>query len=367
MIINFYLYHSYYYNSNNKNAYHYFYNYYYNYYYHYYYYFLNNINLKLFLKERVEKNEEGIKDEIDEQNDEEREEEREEESEEENKEKNKEESEEKNKEKNKENIEEKNKEKNKEKSEEKNKEKNKKEIDKQNKNLSQKEKIKYLTISLDEYINKLINSKKGLYNAGGSCYMASIIQILIHSKVFLEEFLKLKNNNRNSLTYLFGNFIKEIANSSYNKKEISYFAKDYNKINYKFNGEKGNNPMTFFNEFIKKLGEENNGNILNIFSGKKKISFKGIPDSDYEEDFIFNLVNLDSKKPNIKEALEEGKQLEGDDNIYIWEEIFEKPKILIINLEVDKIKYKIEEEIDVGGAKYNLKAYNRYTNYHSIA
>ena len=363
MIIDFYLYYSYYYNSNNKNAYHYFYNYYYNYYYHYYYYFLNNINLKLFLKERVEKNEEGIKDEIDEQNDEEREEEREEE----NKEKKKEKSEEKNKEKDKENIEEKNKEKNKEKSEEKNKEKNIMEIDKQNKNLSQKEKIKYLTISLDEYIHKLINSKIGLYNAGGSCYMASIIQILIHSKVFLEEFLKLKNNNKNSLTYLFGNFIKKIANSSSNNIEISYFAKEYNKINNKFNGEKGNNPMTFFNEFIKKLGEENKGKILNIFSGKKKIYFGQIPDSDYEEDFIFNLVNLDKDRYNIKKALEDVKQLEGNDTYCIWEEIIEKPKILIINLEVDKIKYKIEEEIDVGGAKYNLKAINRYTNYHSIA
>ena len=216
-------------------------------------------------------------------------------------------------------------------------------------------------------INQLINSKIGLYNAGGSCYMASIIQILIHSKVFLEEFLKIKNNNRNSLTYLFGNFIKEISNSSFDKIEISKFAKEYNKINNKFNGYKGNNPMTFFNEFIKKLGEENNENILKIYSGKKKISFKGIPESDYEEDFIFNLVNLDQERKNIKDALEDPKQLEDDDNIYIWEEITEKPKILIINLEGDKIRYKIEEKIYVGRAKYNLKAINRYTNYHSIA
>ena len=216
-------------------------------------------------------------------------------------------------------------------------------------------------------INKLINSKIGLYNAGGSCYMASIIQILIHSKLFLEEFLKLKNNNRNSLTYLFGNFIKKIANSYFNKIEIFDFAKEYNKINNKFNGQKGNNPMTFFNEFIKKLEEENDEKITKIYSGKKKISFVGMPDSDYEENFIFNLVNLDKERRNIKAALEEVKQLEGDDNIYILEEIIEKPKILIINLEVDKIKYNIEEEIDVGDTKYNLKAINRYTNYHSIA
>ena len=328
MLINLGFYHLYYYYSNNNNLYNYYYNYYnyyyysnnsynyyYNYYYYYYYYFLNKRKLNLFLKGRVEKR----------------------------------------------------KEKREEKNEEKREEKNEEKIDELNKNLSKKEKIKYLIINLDEYINKLINSKIGLYNAGGSCYMASIIQILIHSKVFLEEFLKIKNNNRNSLTYLFGNFIKEISNSSFDKIEISKFAEEYNKINNKFNGYKGNNPMTFFNEFIKKLGEENNENILKIYSRKKKISFKGIPESDYEEDFIFNLVNLDQERKNIKDALEEPKQLEDDDNIYIWEEITEKPKILIINLEGDKIRYKIEEKIYVGRAKYNLKAINRYTNYHSIA
>ena len=197
--------------------------------------------------------------------------------------------------------------------------------------------------------------------------MASIIQILIHSKVFLEEFFKLKFNNVYSLTFLFSKFIKDIANSSANKFEILNFANEYNKINNKFNGYKGNNPMTFFNEFIKKLGEENNENIVKIYSGKKKISFEGMPDLDYEEDFIFNLVNIDENNRNIKEALEEVKQLEGDDNIYITEEIEEKPKILIINLEVENIKYKLEEEIDVGGTKYNLNAINKYTNYHSVA
>ena len=34
-------------------------------------------------------------------------------------------------------------------------------------------------------IEDLSKSQIGFYNAGGSCYMASIIQILIHSKIFL--------------------------------------------------------------------------------------------------------------------------------------------------------------------------------------
>jgi hypothetical protein len=54
--------------------------------------------------------------------------------------------------------------------------------------------------------------------------MESIIHIFIYSKIFLEEFLKIKNNNRKSLTYLFNNFIKEIAkatllNNDENNKE----------------------------------------------------------------------------------------------------------------------------------------------------
>jgi hypothetical protein len=56
-------------------------------------------------------------------------------------------------------------------------------------------------------------------------------KILIHSKVFLEELLKIKINHRKSLTYLFDNFIKEITNSSSNKIEIFNFAQEYNKIN----------------------------------------------------------------------------------------------------------------------------------------
>jgi hypothetical protein len=93
-------------------------------------------------------------------------------------------------------------------------------------------------------------------------------KILIHSKVFLEELLKIKINHRKSLTYLFNNFIKEIANLSSNKIEIFNFAQEYN------------NPMTFFNEFIKQLRKENNRNI------GKKASFEGMLGLNYEEDFF---------------------------------------------------------------------------------
>ena len=42
---------------------------------------------------------------------------------------------------------------------------------------------------------KLYKSKIGLFNAGGSCYMSSIIQILIHLEKFLDYFKKSKESS----------------------------------------------------------------------------------------------------------------------------------------------------------------------------
>jgi hypothetical protein len=42
--------------------------------------------------------------------------------------------------------------------------------------------------------------------------------------------------------------------------EFKFFSSEYNKINNKFRGDKGNNPMIFFTEFIKKLNDKTNDN-----------------------------------------------------------------------------------------------------------
>lgn len=217
--------------------------------------------------------------------------------------------------------------------------------------------------------NKLLDSKIGLYNAGGSCYMASIIQILIHSKLFLDQFLKIKNDSMYSLSSKFFNFIEKIANSV-DSIGIKNFSKEYNEINNKFSGDKGNNPLTFFNEFIKKLSEETNENILKLYMGKRYIKFKGMSNLNFEEDFTFILVVLNKRlgNDNIQEKLLEEKAFENDKNLKCIEEISVKPDILIINLEFDDyIEYKIEYWIQVDDISYNLKAINRYTDYHSIA
>ena len=196
--------------------------------------------------------------------------------------------------------------------------------------------------------------------------MASIIQILIHLKLFLEQFYKSYNCNTNSLYIIFLNFIDKISNSN-NAIDIKDFADKYNQINHKFAGDKGNNPMTFLIEFIKKLSEETNENILNLFSGKKYIKFEGMSDLNYEEDFIILLTTLNENKYLLYDSIYEEKEFEDDENLKIVEEIKVKPEILVINLEIEDIEYNFEEKIIIDGNKYFLKAINRYTNFHSTA
>ena len=217
-------------------------------------------------------------------------------------------------------------------------------------------------------IKQLLESKIGLYNAGGSCYMASIIQILIHLKQFLNIFLRETYKKNKPLSYLFYNFIEKLSKYDNHSIEIKYFANEYNKINYKFSGKHGNNPMSFFTEFIQQLNEENKENdILKLFMGKKYINFEGNEDLNYEEDFIFFLATLDEKNYTLKEFMYRDIEFEGDDTTKFNEKIIVKPEILIINLEIEDINYEFEETIFLDDDRYDLKAINRYTDFHSTA
>lgn len=223
-----------------------------------------------------------------------------------------------------------------------------------------------MTDSLNR-LTYLLNSKIGLYNAGGSCYMASIIQILIHLEKFLNIFLRKEPCNTSSLSYIFYNFINEIA-SSKSPIEIKEFSSKYSKINPKFSGRYGNNPMTFFTEFITQLNKENNNNdILKLFKGQKEIIFEGMDELNYNEDFLFYLVSLNENIYSIYDAIDDIKELEGDDQLKFKEKIIVEPEILIFNVEINNIGYNFEEILYINNSKYNLKAINRYTDFHSTA
>lgn len=209
----------------------------------------------------------------------------------------------------------------------------------------------------------IYESQIGFYNEGASCYMASIIQILIHLKSFIEIFKKKEITKNKNLSNILNDLIDKI-NKAQKSIKISEFSNNYNKINHKFRGDIGNNPMTFFTEFIKRLDEENN-DILKLFNGKNLTQFHGLDDMDYEEDFIFYMITLDKNYRNIYTAMHKEKEMEDDENIKITEKIIIKPEIFIINLEVDDIEYEFEEEIKIDNIIYGLKAINEYNNYHS--
>lgn len=210
-------------------------------------------------------------------------------------------------------------------------------------------------------ISLITNSKVGFYNAGGSCYMASIIQILIHLRSFIEIFLRKKQ--KNNVYKIFYNLLLQIINSK-GPIEITEFSNEYNKINEMYSGSKGNNPMTFFDEFIKQLDKENN-DIVNLFNGKNLIQFNGSDEENYEENFIFFMVCLDSNYRNIDQAIHMEKEVEDEQNIKISSKIILKPKIFVINLEVDNLEYYFEQYIQIDGIKYELKAINEYNDFHS--
>lgn len=183
-------------------------------------------------------------------------------------------------------------------------------------------------------------------------------------KIFRRFFDKSSNNK---FSKIFLKFIKKIAETDDDEIEIKSLADEYNKINNKFNGEEGNNPMTFFTEFIKELAKDNK-DIKNLFMGEKSVKFKDC-DEDYKEQFLFFLVILDENNKDIttfinKKTCEDEKKKE---NPISEEKIVKTPDILIINLEIENLKYEGEKDILVENDSYKLVAVNKYTDHHSIS
>ena len=233
--------------------------------------------------------------------------------------------------------------------------------------------------------DKIIKSKIGLNNAGESCYMASIIQILIHLEKFLDSLEK--NYTKNQLYPEFYKFLKKLDVKkpktcyNYNYIEIQDIANVYHSINHKFKGTEGNNPMTFFNEFISDLNKK----ILSLFEGKKVVQLIGNNENNKiiettEENFIFYLITLDNNNKDIHSYfannLNSAKEFENEKDEKIIEQITKFPEILVINLELEIDDYKPEEIICIQKKDennqedlvvYNLKAINKYSDAHSIA
>ena len=224
-------------------------------------------------------------------------------------------------------------------------------------------------IKNNNYIELLINSFIGLKNLGGTCTISSILQILIHTKCFLKEFLNLPLYP-NTITYLLYKFFINIIQSQNIIDDFYSFCKELQKEIKVIN----NDPMYFCSKLLEKIEDENTGKIIHLFSGIKKIEFQNLQDYNSEENFLFYVIHISNDRPEIKDSLFQTKQIDLMDNVkelVIQKEFLVKePQIFMINIEKDEncqkeFYYYIPNFLTLNNSNYILYAINKYDNVHS--
>ena len=287
------------------------------------------------------------------------------------KDKNKEKDDDKNKDKNKEKDKDKNKEKDKDKNKEKDKDKNNKKDDEKDfstlndKKNDIKNDASISNMSIDNNSNskknKLLKSKIGLINPSATCYMASILQALIHSEKFLDYFFKNKKGNY-CLSRILDKLFNQIETTKEKRIPLKDFASDYNKIDNRYHFSKGNTPSCFLNHILENLNNEIEG-ISDLFHGKIKISFKKNKEFNTEQDFLVYPKNFNN---DLKSELFCPEQQEINGRIdEVSEELIIFPSILVIN-GYPQSSFKISENLYLKKEHYKLYAVNEYNDVHSI-
>ncbi len=222
-----------------------------------------------------------------------------------------------------------------------------------------------------EFRKNLLESKVGLENQGATCYMASILQVLIHTDIFLKTFYENYKNIGGVSKILYNLFNKILSSKSQHKQSISLeeFVNELNEIDSRYNSKRGNNPILFFTHFIEHLDKENNYSIKSLFSGKKSYKYEKYEHYNYIEDFLIYIIqiNENSDVNGLNQLINLTSILDMDNDIDIMEEsIIESSSILIINIDnVDSRGFKIEHKINILDNQYELYAINSYNDHHS--
>lgn len=217
----------------------------------------------------------------------------------------------------------------------------------------------------------LLESKVGLENQGATCYMASILQVLIHTDIFLKTFYENYKNTGGVSKILYNLFNKIVSSKNQRKKSISLeeFVNELNRIDPRYNPKRGNNPILFFTHFIEHLDKENNHSIKSLFSGKKIYKYKKYENFNEIEDFLIYIIQINDKTNvnGLTQLINLTSILDMDNDFDIMEEsIIESSSILIINIDgVDSRGFKIEHKIQILDNQYELYAINSYNDYHS--
>lgn len=208
--------------------------------------------------------------------------------------------------------------------------------------------------------DKLLKSKIGLINPAATCYMASMLQALIHSEIFLNYFIKNKKEN-NYLSNILTQLFNQIESTTEKCIPLKDFAFNYNKIDNRYHPLQGNTPSCFLNHILYNLNKEIKG-ISDLFHGKIKISFKKNKKFNVEQGFIVYLKNFNN---DLKSELfcSELQEIDGS-NDEVLEELIIYPSIFIIN-GYPQNNFKVSKELNLKKANYILYAINEYNDYHS--
>ena len=153
--------------------------------------------------------------------------------------------------------------------------------------------VKYRPLTIDDY-NHIYLRGIGIINLGNTCFINSCLQVLIHCKLFIQNFFNKSNiikKESNPISYQFLLICIAILDVKSNEEryiDISHFKEAFGKKHSSFNGFSQNDSQEFCRVFLDDLSTElNEAKNKNIYKALTNPQRKSKIDRDKEFDFNF--------------------------------------------------------------------------------
>ena len=150
--------------------------------------------------------------------------------------------------------------------------------------------------------NKIYNTTFGIINIGLTCYINSVIQILIHTYTFLENFkdkVHIIEKNNNTTSYYFYKMLSEIhKNNNSNVIDISEFINFFKNIHPNFGGINQFDSSEFLRVLLEDINAELNEaskGINHILLENDNNKNKLILSKEYKQNFFDKESSIISK------------------------------------------------------------------------